>query len=277
MNLRTKHILAVSAVAGIAGVIGYLIGNKFGYERGYSDSDVTSEEGIEWVEAPDIYKMVLGVTHIPKKFLETTECIKTDRGTHALRRKDITPPQWSELTKDDISWTDKRARGKKADMLIWDELDTTKYHNTVENYISKEEDQDEPEETDVEATEVENLRTQGETEYTSAEPYLVTEDEVFSPENDPDDVVQLSYYEGDDVLVDSFDEIIHERSEIVGTVFKDNFGYGSSDPSVVYVRSPKTGRDYEISLERGSYEIEVLGADDEQYKNAVKFFRLGDE
>ena len=273
MNLKTKHILAVSAVAGIAGVIGYLIGNKFGYERGYSDSGTMSEEGIEWVEAPDIYRAVLGVTHIPKSFLKTTKCIKTDHGTHALRRKEITHnPEWSELTKDDISFMDKRARGKKADKLIWDELDTKRYHNTVENYVSKEEDQNESDETDVE-----NLRTQGETEYTSNEPYLVTEDDVFSSETDADDVVQLSYYEADDVLVDSFDEIIHEREAIVGSVFKDNFGYGSNDPSVVYVRSPRTGRDYEITLEKGSYEMEVLGADEEQYQNAVKFFKLGDE
>ena len=264
MNLKTKHILAVSAVAGIAGVIGYFIGYNLGKKK---DQEESTDEMIivhNKEELKDTYKDS-----------DTYEYFETKDG-YGLRPK-MNNPQWSELTKDDISWMEKRARGKKADMLIWDELDTKQYHNTVENYISKEEDQDESDEADAEAAELENLRTQGETEYTSDEPYLVTEDDVFSSETDADDVVQLSYYEADDVLVDSYNEIIHQRAEIVGTVFKDNFGYGSNDPSVVYVRSPRTGRDYEITLERGSYEMEVLGADEEQYQNAVKFFKLGDE
>ena len=121
---------------------------------------------------------------------------------------------------------------------------------------------------------VENLRTQGEVEYTSDAPYLITEEEVFSENTNPDDVETLTYYRKDKVLADSFDEIIYDaRNVIIGKI---DFSLMEGDEEVIYFRNPQTKRDYEVILKNASYEQEVLGADDEQYRNAVKFFDLGD-
>lgn len=276
MNLKTKHILAVSAVAGIAGAIGYFIGHKVGYERAYSDIYDEEPEEIKMVEAPRTVKHILGLDEIPesiyKKYFENKdhreslkeicedsdeyEYYETEKG-YGARTKSYMP----DLT--DISLPEKRARGlqgKTAEKLIWDEL--------VNNYIS---DEDVEEDTDDEE-DIENIRTQGEVEYTSDEPYLVDANDVLLADTNPDDVDTLSYYREDDVLVDSFDEIVLEREVIVG-----NIELNLIKGPVVYVRNPQTKRDYEIIIEQGSYEKEVLGADDEQYKNAVKFFKLGDE
>lgn len=258
MDLRTKHILAVSVVAGVAGTIGYLLGRKHKVEP-----ELEQKIYITDLHSPMMKKTLKELCSTSEKW----DYFETESGSGI--RSSVLPvlvqnPEWSELTKDDISFMKKRARGKIADKFIWDELDTKQYHNTVENYISKEED-DEDEDP-------ENLRTQGEVEYTSTEPYIVPEDEVFIDGNDPGDIETLVYYKKDGVLTDSFDEIVESKQEIIGDIalklVQDN---------TVYIRNPITKRDYEIALVENSYEQEVLGADEEQYQNAVKFFKLGDE
>lgn len=148
------------------------------------------------------------------------------------------------------------------------------YKSVASEYNYDEDEQipfyDEDEEEDTEEPE-------GDVEYVSDEPYLVVEEDVFHTGLNPNDIEQLTYYQVDDVLADRFGEIITDRKSIVGTDFVDNFGYGSNDTTVVYVRNPKTKRDYEISLDYGSYEMEVLEADEDQYRNAKKYFNLGGE
>lgn len=122
------------------------------------------------------------------------------------------------------------------------------------------------------------LESYGEEEtrtYSPDHPYLVREEDVFKTGMNPNDIEQLTYFMKDDVLIDQFGEIVVNRSTVVGTEFVDNFGYGSNDNTVVYVHNPKTNRDYEITLELGSYEMEVLEADEDQYMNAKKYFNLG--
>lgn len=124
------------------------------------------------------------------------------------------------------------------------------------------------------------LESYGEEEtrtYSPDHPYLVREEDVFKTGMNPNDIEQLTYFMKDDVLIDQFGEIVVNRSTVVGTEFVDNFGYGSNDNTVVYVHNPKTNRDYEITLELGSYEMEVLEADEDQYMNAKKYFNLGGE
>lgn len=228
MNLKTKHILAVSAVAGIAGVIGYFIGHKVGFEKGY----------------------ILGTPEDEDKY----EYFETENG-HGIRIKNP-DPVWTP-SPIDIG----RPSGRTTEKLVWDDL----YKSATKNYISEEEEDDDDED-------IENVRTQGEVEYTSEEPYLVEEDDVFTVEADPSSVETLTYYKADNVLADSFDEIVTERETIVG-----DLDIGNINEDVIYIRSPRTKRDYEIIISQGSFERDILGADEEQYLNAVKYFNLGEE
>lgn len=73
----------------------------------------------------------------------------------------------------------------------------------------------------------------------------------------------LTWYAGDDIVVDQNDTPIHNPTKLLGQ-FMENFGYGSNDKSVVYIRSTPLRREWEILLHTGSYTIEVLGLEIEE-------------
>lgn len=73
----------------------------------------------------------------------------------------------------------------------------------------------------------------------------------------------ITYFEGDDVLVDESDEVITKKDEVVGMDNLGKFGHGSNDPNVVYVRNPKLDVEYEILLHKGHYAKEILGLEEE--------------
>lgn len=71
--------------------------------------------------------------------------------------------------------------------------------------------------------------------------------------------ITITYFEGDDVLVDETDEVISKKDEVVGMEHLSKFGFGSGDPNVVYVRNPTLDIEYEILRHKGHYSIEILG------------------
>lgn len=75
--------------------------------------------------------------------------------------------------------------------------------------------------------------------------------------------ITITYFEGDDVLVDESDEVISKKDEVVGMDNLTKFGYGSTDPNVVYVRNPKLDIEYEILKHQGHYASEILGLNEE--------------
>lgn len=66
----------------------------------------------------------------------------------------------------------------------------------------------------------------------------------------------LTYYEGDDILVDERETPVYNHSQVVGEL---RFGHGSNDQNVVYVRNEKLHADYEVLRDSGYYSVEVLG------------------
>ncbi len=88
-------------------------------------------------------------------------------------------------------------------------------------------------------------------------PYILHRDEYF---DDGKHYTQstLTYYKGDDVLTDEQDVPIYDYRKIVG---KGNlvFGRGSGDESIVFVRNDHLEAEYEIILDHGFYEVEILG------------------
>lgn len=91
-------------------------------------------------------------------------------------------------------------------------------------------------------------------------PYVLHVDEFMADEMDFRQE-QLTFYAGDDVLVDAQENPIYNWAELIGEL---KFGYGSNDPNVVYVRNEGIHMEWEIVREPGAYSIEVLGLEAEQ-------------
>jgi hypothetical protein len=93
---------------------------------------------------------------------------------------------------------------------------------------------------------------------TTTEPYLLHKDEFYAEENADKGYSQvtLTYYAGDDILVDEDQSPIYNHGGIIGEL---KFGHGSGDPNVFYVRNDVRNAEYEIVFDEGSYSEEVLG------------------
>lgn len=91
-------------------------------------------------------------------------------------------------------------------------------------------------------------------------PYILHKDEYWREELGYTQTT-LTYYEGDNVLVDQEEVPIYSHESIVGPLM---FGHGSNDQNVFYVRNDKLRAEYEIIRDRGHYAIEVLGLEQEQ-------------
>jgi hypothetical protein len=98
-------------------------------------------------------------------------------------------------------------------------------------------------------------------------PYVIHKDEFFGEEADYDDYTQLSltYFEGDNILVDDNDVPIYNHESIVGSL---RFGHGSGDPKVFYARNEKNKAEYEIVHNAGLYSVEILGLEIENNERA---------
>ena len=92
---------------------------------------------------------------------------------------------------------------------------------------------------------------------TNTEPYILHRDEFFEEEVGYHQST-LTYYAGDDILVDEDDSPIYNHASVTGPL---KFGHGSGDPNVFYVRNDKRRAEYEILKHEGLYSTEVLGLD----------------
>jgi len=88
-------------------------------------------------------------------------------------------------------------------------------------------------------------------------PYIIHYDEFFHEEAGYTQCT-LTYYRGDDVLLDDHDVPLYNAKMVVGEG-NYQFGKGSQDPSIVYIRNDKLEAEYEVILDTGYYQVEVLG------------------
>jgi hypothetical protein len=86
-------------------------------------------------------------------------------------------------------------------------------------------------------------------------PYTLHVDEYLSDEMGYKQET-VTYYAGDDIMADLHDVPIYNWSAFMGAL---NWGHGSKDKNVVYIRNEKLHREWEVLLHRGSFEVEVLG------------------
>jgi hypothetical protein len=88
-------------------------------------------------------------------------------------------------------------------------------------------------------------------------PYVIHVDERGEADFD---TVTYTYYEGDDVVCDTSNQIIQPVDEIVGNHNLGRFGQGGTDdPNVVYVRNDHLALEIELVRDPGSYTEEVRG------------------
>lgn len=109
-------------------------------------------------------------------------------------------------------------------------------------------------------------------------PYILHHDEYFENETDYEQA-SLTYYEGDDTLVDEKDMPVGDDSAVVGDDALTAFGHGSKDKNVVYVRNESLEMDFEIVKSNGKFSVEVLGFDDTegeslQHSHSPRRFRM---
>ena len=93
---------------------------------------------------------------------------------------------------------------------------------------------------------------------TKSEPYVIHQDEFVHDENGYNHVV-YTYYAGDDVMVDEENGHPLPHADIVVGLNNLQFGHGTDDDDVVFVRNDRLEIEMEICRTQDSYEEKILG------------------
>lgn len=88
-------------------------------------------------------------------------------------------------------------------------------------------------------------------------PYVISYEEFM--ENGTRDSITVTYFIGDEVLIDEQEDVIDDIDSLIGLASLERFGHGSQDDSIVYVRNERLGADFEVVRDEGSYVVTVLG------------------
>lgn len=99
--------------------------------------------------------------------------------------------------------------------------------------------------------------------------YVLHEDEFFQDERGYTQDT-LMYYSGDYTLADPHDRPIYNSTEVLGTDFMNQFGQGTNQEDVLYIRNETLKAEYEVVLAGGSYAEEILGVDASDEDRPVK-------
>jgi len=95
------------------------------------------------------------------------------------------------------------------------------------------------------------------------EPYVISLEEFMNNEEYGFDQVTVTYFAGDDTLIDEREEIIPDVIRTVGVENLTRFGELSEDKTIVYVRNERLRTDFEVIRDEGKYSVTVLGMPNE--------------
>jgi hypothetical protein len=98
-------------------------------------------------------------------------------------------------------------------------------------------------------------------------PYVISHDEFMENIHEFEQA-QLTYFEGDDVLIDSADQMLPPDMSVIGGPSNLSFGFGSLDPNIVYIRNEGIEIEFCVVRSMGSYAEEVLGFVDDDLKHS---------
>lgn len=109
-------------------------------------------------------------------------------------------------------------------------------------------------------------------------PYLISIDEYMDQNETPFIKVEMTYFEGDDVLVDIRGEVAPEIDRTVGLNNLDKWGQGTTDADVVYIRNERLEVDIELTRDEGTYSRKILGIipEDELRRSTFKPLKMRD-
>lgn len=91
-------------------------------------------------------------------------------------------------------------------------------------------------------------------------PYVLHQDEYFQDEKGYRQTA-LTWFDGDKILVDENDVPIYAPEKVVGRL---EFGRGTNDKDMVYIRNDKLQSEFEIVRHPGHYTVEILGLQEEE-------------
>lgn len=109
-----------------------------------------------------------------------------------------------------------------------------------------------------------------------ADPYVITVEE-FMQDNEDYSKITVTYYEYDNTLSSEDDSIIQTHEKFLGMDFMNYIGWESGSDHTVYVRNDNLSSDYEILVDPGSYEEEVLGILPDDHPKKVQIQMRNDE
>lgn len=89
-------------------------------------------------------------------------------------------------------------------------------------------------------------------------PYVITVEEFMSDKEDFAKIT-VNYYEYDNTMASEDESIIQNHEAFLGGEFQNYIGWKSGSDHTVYVRNENLSSDYEVLVDPGSYEEEVLG------------------
>lgn len=95
---------------------------------------------------------------------------------------------------------------------------------------------------------------------TESAPYVLHRDEFYAEEKGFRQY-SLTYFSGDQLMVDEDDKVLYDWDRTVGAL---KWGHGSGNPLVFYVRNEKFKAEYEITFVEGSFSDEGLGYESEK-------------
>lgn len=105
--------------------------------------------------------------------------------------------------------------------------------------------------------------------------FVITKDEFMRNESEYEQVT-LTYFDGDDVLVDSEEKPVDDELRLIGDG-NLRFGYGSGDHNVVYIRNETLQLEFEVLKSSGNYAEEVLGFIQHSDRPRLRKFRGDDD
>lgn len=92
-----------------------------------------------------------------------------------------------------------------------------------------------------------------EEEYVSILPYTINEDQYYNEKENTHDKVTLLYYSGDDTLVDENEEVVPNRSDLIGPALYVFTADPEETTSIVYVRNEAISCDFNIQHVRSKF------------------------
>lgn len=98
-------------------------------------------------------------------------------------------------------------------------------------------------------------------------PYVVHLDE-WQENSSEYEKMDLTYYEGDEVLANDRDQALGDTEDAIGIDNLAKFGHGSGDPNVVFIRNDVREVLYEVNRSGGMYAQEVHGFDPDQIQHS---------